>query len=537
MQDTWLVLLPPILVIACAYITRHIILSLLIGIFSALFIANDFSITKIIPSFFSKLWETTEISTMTSWDAVLSSSALFICCFLLMLSILTILLHESGGIYAYGTCIKRYLKKPWHAEAASLVLSSFLFVDDYFSSLTVGSVMQSVTDFFHIPRVKLALLTNSMAASLCVLAPVSSWVAEIITNMQRGGLKTQGASVLINGDPFSVYLGMIPFFFYSIMLVFTLWYLTCSRRSYGIVRQHEVIAQKTGNLFGGKNGPVLNIQENREQSALIDFALPMCMLFTTVFLSMLYFGDFYGLGGIKSFVLALQQSPKQASLFIGSLVTLIFSTLFLVIRKKISCAKLAQIYLRGVSLMGPSIIFLILILTLGILLRSDLATGKYIAHALGKNFHISLLPVFFFLVAVVIGTLMGSAWGAMGILIPIAIDMALSLLSLHPPVALEHIMVIYPLLGAVVSGAVAANHLSPIADTSLMSTKSAGSYHHDLVQAQLQLSIPVVVAAAIAYLCAGIMIAWTSMLLTIICSLSIGIIAGLVIVTLLAKKQ
>ncbi len=536
MQNTWLVLLPPLLVILCAYITKRIMAALLLGITSALLIANDFSLTKAVPSFFHKLWETSELSSMTSWQSTLSTSALFICFFLLIISILTMILHESGGILAYGNHIKKYLKKPEQAEAAGFGLSLFLFIDDYFSSLTVGTVMRSVTDMFRIPRVKLALLTNLMAAPIAVLAPVSSWVADIVTNFRRSGIDTHGATAVIKADPFSLYLEIIPFCFYSLLVIVIIGYLIYRKISYGIVRQHEEIAQKTGNLFGGKE-PLADLiaHDNNGSASLIDFIAPMLILFSSIFIIMLSLGNFSGFGGTKSFVFALQQSPKSASLFFGSLIALVFTILFLLIRHKISAKRLPFVIGQGIDLMSSSVIFLLLVWTLSPLLRNELATGQYIAGFLGSNVHIELLPVIFFLLAVTIGTLIGSAWGTMGILLPISVDMAITILGLKTPIFLDQIHILYPLLAAVVSGAVASNNLSPVADTLMMSTKSAGAYHEDVVKAQSQYVLPLIACSALSFLCSGFLITHTSILITALCSLGVGVITSIVFFSFMKK--
>lgn len=523
MQNTWLVVMPPLLVIIFACSTKRIMSSLFLGVFSALFIAHDFSLTKTIPAIFLKLWETTELSMMTSWESALSTSAFFISAFLLIISMLTMLLHESGGIFAYGNHIKKYLKDARHAEAAGFGLSLLLFIDDYFSSLTVGTVMRSVTDMFKIPRIKLALLTNLMAAPIALLAPVSSWVAEIVTNFRRSGIDTHGASVIIKADPFSLYLSIIPFCFYSLLVIIVLGYLIYRKISYGLIKQHEEIAQRTGNLFGGRDPlPELVVTNAHQQASLIDFIMPMAMLFVSIFTIMLLLGNFNGLGGTKSFIFSLQDAPKSASLFFGSSFTLLFSILFLVIRKKISPTRIPFVLGQGISLMSSSVAFLLLVWTLSPLLRTELATGQYLASFLGNNLPIALLPIIFFVFATIIGTLIGSAWGTMGILLPIAVEMAISILHLKTPALLSDITVIYPLLAAVISGAVISNNLSPVADTLMMSTKSAGAYHEDVVKAQSQYVFPLIIATAIAFLCAGLLITKLSLTLNALCSLSIS---------------
>lgn len=531
MQNSWPVLLPPLLVIICAHKTKNILLSLLIGILSAGLIAYDFSLIKALTSLINKLWATTELSSMTSWETGINASAPFICCFLLAISILTTLLHRSGGAFAYASCIKKRLNKAWQAEAATFGLSLSLFVDDYFSTLTVGSVMKSVTDLFKIPRVKLAWLANTVAAPLSILTPVSSWVAEIVLNMNRSGITETASDALVKADPFSLYLRLIPFFFYSFLVLIIISYFIYRRQSVALIKKHEAIAAATGNLFGGKTEIQLDTQNHSEhnKASLIDFVFPMGILFGSVFIMMLYLGNYTAFGGAESLMFALQKTPKAACLCLGALISIVFSTIFLLFRKKITSNQIIPIYSEGFCLMYQSVIFLLLIWTFSSLLRSELATGQYIASFLSSNTSLALLPAVFFIIAIIIGTLMGTAWGTMGILIPIATEMVVSLSALPTPVLIDQLPMLLPLLGAVISGSVIANHLSPISDTLLMSTKSSQAYYADVVKAQAQFTLPLIGATTLSYICAGFLIIKVSMLATLLCSLGVGVVASLLL--------
>lgn len=545
MQNTWMVLVPPLIVILFAHYTHSIILSLILGIFSASLIIHNFSL---IPSFItsgSKICDILNLESITSAETFWTSNYLFLCLFLLLLGIIIALLQYSGGVSAYGNFVKRYLKKAWHAEFATVLLSVSLFVDDYFSCLTTGSVMHNVTDRFKIPRVKLALLVNTAAAPLAVLFPLSSWVAESIGQMQRSGMSLTSThhetSALIKGDPFLVYLGMTPFFFYCWLAIIFLWVMVLGRTSYGVLKKHESVALETGNLFGGKNPPkVGNIvaMENRDEThSLVDFFVPMGVLFLSVFTSMLYFGGYHVFGGTQSFVQAIQKTLMAASLFVGSLSTLILTIIFLGSRRKIEFAKLPQVFFRGLQLMGPSVTMLILIWTLTALLNQELATGKYIATFLGGSLNVQFLPVIFFLLTSAAGTFMGNGWGAMDILISIALPMTVSLLQLPTPVSLESINIIYPILGAIVSGAVVSHHLSPISDCMLMTSVSAGAHHNDTVRVQSQFTIPLVCSASLAFLSAGILIDKVSLTANSLISLAIAIITQIIALKILTRKQ
>lgn len=540
MQSTWLVVVPPLLVILFAHYTHSIILSLLLGIFSASLIVYDFSPFTAASASVTKILGILNLGAINSWETFWASNYLFLCLFLLLLGVFIALLRYAGAVSAYGHFVKRYLKNAWQAELATLLLSVSLFVDDYFSCLTSGSVMRTVTDRFNIPRVKLSLLINTAAAPLAVLFPISSWVAEIMGQMQRSGVSPdRTASTVIIGDPFNIYLGMTPFFFYCWLAILFLVVMIVRRSSFGLLRKHETIAKETGNLFGGKNPTAQHdhdAMEVLESYSLVDFIVPMGMLFFSVFVSMLYFGEFYLLGGSQGFVEALQKTFMAASLFIGVIVTLCSSIIFLVIRKKIKLANIPTIFIKGISLMGPSVIMLVLVWTLTALLNRELATGSYIAAFLGNHLSIYLLPMIFFLVTSATGTFMGNGWGAMSILISIALPMTLSLLHLQPPIDINNILILYPILGGIVSGGVVSHHLSPISDCMLMSSVSAGAYHYDTVRLQSQFSMPIVFSAACAFLCSGMLINWMSLPMNGLISLIVGILVQTLLLVIFKKR-
>lgn len=542
MQNSWLVLLPPVMVVFLAATTRRVILSLLSGIFTALLLLNDFSITKAVPQLFVRVWQRTELGTITSWQSFWSTWYLFICLFLLILGILIVVINASGGAYAYADFVSKRLKDRKHAEGSSLLLSLFFFVDDYFSCLTVGSVMQAITDRFKIPRVKLAVLVNSMAVPLVVIVPVSSWVAQITMQLRQSGVApVTGAGVLVLGDPFFIYAHVIPFIFYSFILVASVVFLVSCRKSFGLVCAHEKIALESGNLFGGKM-PVTrrtrNLDhESMKKSSVLDFVLPIGVLFISVFVGILYFGNYVGMGGSNSLLQALQHTQIAPALFVGAVVALATSLVLYLARGKFYLSELPGLFVDGIKLMGPTVFVLILIWTLSNLMTNDLATGQYLAHVLIGHIKVSFLPVMFFITAALTASTMGSAWGSIGILVPIAIPMMTNLLAAAGPVDVAALPILYPLIGAIISGAVVGNHISPISDTMLMSSSSAGAYHLDVVRAQFELTFPTIVSTALAFLVAGLMVQNHSWLVGAAVSLGVGLVSNVLLLTLLSRKR
>jgi tetracycline resistance efflux pump len=532
----WLVLLPPIIVIVLATVTRKISWSILAGIVAGLLILHDFSFPEAMQDFMMRLWRTAEVDALLAGD-VFSLTYLYICLFLLVLTVIVTMLGYSGGAHAYGNFVMKYLKKPEQAEKASLLLSLFFCVDDYFGSLAVGSVMQPVADRFKIARVKLALLVNGMAAPLVVIFPISSWVAEIMMQLRQSGVGPENIEgVLVRADLLPFYLSVIPFIFYAFLAVAALWLLVWMRSSYGVLLKHEDIAQRTGNLFAGKM-PLSRRFANIDQkaiagSSLIDFLFPITLLFAAVFVAILYFGQWSGFGGQASLLLALQKSNVAAALFFGASVTLFFSSIFLLIRRKITCRQVPKIFAEGVMLMLPSVITLVLIWTLSSILKGDLATGQYLATLLVGSVKLAYLPALFFLITALTAATMGSAWGAIGIFVPVAIPMLIGLSGVAVPTTVVVLPLLLPLVGAIISGAVVGNHLSPISDTMLMASTSTGAYHIDLVRVQMAFTMPIIASAAISFLISGIMI---SAGVSIFTAALAGLGVGLVMVAVLLK--
>lgn len=538
-MHSWLVLLPPLIVIVLATITRKISWSILAGILAGLLILHDGSLPAAMQDLLMRLWRTAEIETVMAGD-FFSIWYLYICLFLLTLTVIITMLGYSGGAYAYGNFVMKYLKRPAHAEKASLLLSLFFCVDDYFGSLTAGSVMQPVTDRFKIARVKLALLVNGMAAPLVVIFPISSWVAEIMMQLRQSGVgPASDPGVFVQADLLPFYVSIIPFIFYAFLAIAALWFLVWTRGSFGLLFKHEEVADRTGNLFAGKmplNRRFIDADPSVvARAALIDFVLPIALLFSTVFLGILYFGAWTGFGGSNSFVVALQKSNVAAALFAGSCFTLVASMIFLLARKKLRLGQIPRILGEGVMLMLPSVITLVLIWTLSSMLKGDLATGKYLAGLLVGSVKMVYLPTVFFLVTALTAATMGSAWGAIGIYVPIAVPMLVALTGIATPTAAANIPLVLPLIGAIISGAVVGNHLSPISDTMLMSSTSSGAYHIDLVRVQFSFTMPIIAAAAISFLVSSFIIEQgMSLYVASLGGLGIGLVFLLAVLKILA---
>lgn len=537
MFTDFLVILPPLIVILMAVVTKNTRWSLIVGIVSAALIVNKFLIVGAIKTIGYNFLAAVEFEKFHSLHTFFSCERVFILLFLLMLGFIISLLQHSGSAYAYGNFVMSKLKSAKKAELSSLFLSFFFFIDDYFSSLTVGSVMQPITDQFKISRVKLALLVNSVAVPLAILVPLSSWVAYVLGQLSQTGVSSSSAeSTVILCDPFFLYLKSIPFFFYALIVVFSIWFITLKRLNLGIIARHEKIAQATGTLFGGRHSLVRKTQKsfdaNMVGSNLWDFMLPISLLILFTVVEILISGEFFIFGGANGIVQTLLTANIPVALFKSSLYTVVIASVYFIFRKKIQFKDLRLISKEGWALMWSSLLFLLLIWTFGAILKNDLKIGAFVAQHI-THINICYLPVILFLVSGAVTTLMCSAWGSMGLIIPIGIPMLVSLSNISGPVPVEQIPMIYPLLGAIVSGAIIGNQLSPVADVMLMSATSSGCYHADLVKAQAYLTIPSIFSGAVAFVCAGFLILKLSVTLTFLVSLLSGIVINFSILWIL----
>ncbi|MCF7899183.1 hypothetical protein K9L05_00870 [Candidatus Babeliales bacterium] len=534
MENNFLVLLPPLLTLSLAFLTKKVKLSLLSGIFIAAFIATDFSVKSTFVKSINSFYQTLDLSNLTSIKNFLSSnnSNILIISFLLMLGIIITLISHTGASRAYGRFINKKLKTAQQAEASCLALSSTLFVDDYFSSLTAGSVMYPVTDNFKIPRVKLAFFVNAMASSLCVLSPVSSWMAAIVAPLNNAGISDQlniNSNILISTDTFWVYLQVLPFIFYAIILILGIWFIVLQKISFGPIKKYEKIAQETGNLFGGKAATKIKVkaasEKNLAKNSLLDFIFPIILLSGSLVFNLLYSGGYYLLGGSNSVLRAFQAAEISYALFISGLFTLIISLIYYYSQRKIYFKELNSIFLEGINLMLPAILVLILAWTFGDIIRNDLHTGQYLANKLVGNVNLKFLPIIFFIISTITSVCIGSAWGTIAIMVPITIPMLLSFSGLTTPIIAENLPLMFPVLGAIISGALIADHVSPLSDTMVMASASTGANLMDLSKIQLFYTLPIVVSTSIAFLVSGFLIQY-GLLITAIVSLVIGSLLG-----------
>ena len=495
MQSSWIVVIPPLLVIASVLLTQRMLLSFLVGIVSSALIVTSGNIPNALLLSLKKLWLNTGLAQATSLQGFLSSWNLLIFIFLISLGILIALLSETGAAQAYLNLVRTKVKSKKAAEVASLVLSLLFFIDDYFSALTVGSVMRPLAQLYHVHPVKLAFLVTAMATPVTILSPISSWVGEIVLQLKQVGIGPSGATTVIAGDPYLIFLQAIPFIVYALLLIVSTWYIVLRGISYGPMRKYDAYA-------GSDSDHPISLDRT---SSLFDFVFPLTVLIATIFFMLLFTGNFFLFGGTNSFADAIKNASVHQALFTGGIVSLLASIIYFFAQGKITIQSLKKCIVMGFNLMFPSILMLVCAWSLGNILKNDLQTGSYVATLVSTFINLQLFPVICFLFAGLIAMMIGSAWATIGLMFPIIIDMLQKLLHLAPNTPAEAVPLIIPVVAATLSGCVIGTQLSILSDNPIMSSASTGASHLEHVKTTAWYVIPVGFSAAVAYIIIGSM--------------------------------
>ncbi len=518
MQLSWLSLVPPLIVICSAAIIRKLNTSLFIGIIAAGFIAANWSPTGTFTLVLERFWG--RISDMDT---------IYLYAFLLTVGIIIALVNQTGGAIAFARTITKRLANSRAAQSSSMLLSFLLFIDDYLSILTVGHVMQPITDRFAISRLKLAFLVHSLAGSVVILSPVSSWVAAINAYLDQAGIGIEATeNIKILADPFYIYLRTIPFIFYSFLIIGSVWFIIRKNIAFGPMKEHETSVQ---------HSPAQQPNPTGEQTSgtIADLLLPIGILLFSVIIGIAYSGGYYLLGGKYTLLEAFKNNQETfLIMFVASILALAVGTLFGLARNTLAVQELPHITLRGIQLMYLPIVTIFLASTLGILMKDDLFTGRYLAYLLLGSVSVNLLPVMFFIVSLLTTLATGSAWGTFALMILIAIQMLVALLQIPVPADPATIPVLFPVLGAIFSGAVCGDHISPISETTIMTATSTNVSPFEHAYTQLPYALPAVLCTALAFLISGYLISYSAWINV---SISLGVSMGLCLLLLLALNR
>ena len=469
---TFVALLPPIIAIALALITKEVYSSLFIGILSGALIYSNFNPWGMVTSTFDVM-----ISKLAdSWNVG-------ILIFLIILGMMVSLINKAGGSAAYGRWAAEHIKSRVGAQLSTCVLGMLIFIDDYFNCLTVGSVMRPVTDKHNISRAKLAYIIDATAAPVCIIAPISSWAAAV-------------SSVAPEGEGLKLFLSSIPYNFYALLTLACVITMALLKVDFGPMKLHEANAAN-GDLFTTAARPYAASDEavGNPKGKVIDLVLPVVSLIICCVLTMIYTGGFFDASSdsYMNFIDAFANSDASVGLVLGSFLALAITFVLYVSRKVISIKEFTDSFADGFKLMSSAILILTFAWTLSGV-TNNLGAKVFVAEivrgaAAGlANF----LPAIVFMIAVGLAFATGTSWGTFGILLPIVC-------SVFPSGELMVIAV-----SACLAGAVCGDHCSPISDTTIMASTGGQCEHINHVRTQLPYAMTVAAISFVGYILAGI---------------------------------
>lgn len=480
--NTFWALLPPIVAIALALITKEVYSSLFIGIVVGGLLYANFGFEGTIRHVFL--------------DGIVASVSdtynMGILIFLVILGAMVCLMNRAGGSAAFGRWAQTHIKSRVSAQLATIILGCLIFIDDYFNCLTVGSVMRPVTDKHRISRAKLSYLIDATAAPVCIIAPISSWAAAV-------------AGFAEDGQGLNLFIRAIPFNFYALLTILMMVGISLLKIDYGPMARYERNAMESGDLFSGKNPyDTMEVEEDVSHGRVMDLVLPIVLLILCCVTGMLYSGGFFdGVG----FVEAFSASDASVGLLLGSAFALVFSLIYFGLRRSMSFSSMMSCIPEGFKAMVPAILILSFAWTLKAM--TDSLGAKYFV----RDFVYSnasqvqmFLPAIVFLIGCLLAFATGTSWGTFGMLIPIV----QSVFPMDNPLSVVCI-------SACMAGAVCGDHCSPISDTTIMASAGAQCDHVNHVSTQLPYAITVAAVSFVSYVIAGFLPkAWIALPIAIV---------------------
>ena len=474
MYGTFWALVPPIIAITLALITKEAYSSLFIGVLVGALFSCEFAPVATLDM----------IVNDGLVAAVADNAGIFL--FLVFLGIIVALVNAAGGSAAFGRWAEKNIHTRVGAQLATFALGVLIFIDDYFNCLTVGSVMRSVTDRHQISRPKLAYLIDATAAPICMIAPISSWAAAVSSTAEDRDIGITGIQLFIRAIPYNLY---------SLMTFAFIIALTCMKFEYGPMRKFEIKAAQgdLSMLEGSVN------EGGSARGRVIDLLLPVLVLIVTCTAGMLYVGGFFGTdawGGTDcagDFIAAFGNTDAFIGLPWGSLIALVITVIYLVARRVVSFKDAMACVPKGFQAMISPIIILTLAVSLKTTITS-LGAAVYVHDVMegAAAFLYAMLPAVIFVVACVLAFASGTSWGTFGILIPIVT-------AIFP--ASSELLIIG--ISACCAGAVMGDHCSPISDTTIMSSAGAQCNHLDHVATQIPYVVTVAAVCFVGFIVAG----------------------------------
>lgn len=468
---TFMSLVPPIIAIGLALMTKEVYSSLFVGVVAGALFYGDFNIIK-----------TVDATVSDGIIAAVSDTA-GIFAFLVILGAIVVLLNKAGGSKAFGKWAQTHVKTRVGALLATFVLGVLIFVDDYFNCLTVGSVMRPVSDTHKVSRAKLAYIIDATAAPICMIAPVSSWAAAV-------------SEYVAEGKGIVAFVQAIPYNFYSILTIVFVIALAFMGFDYGKMAGVEFKALNGGDLGAAEGEENAEEHGENDRARVLDLVLPICALIVACISALLYVGGFFTAdsGYQWSLTGAFGNTDATVALPWGSLIALIFIIVYLMARRLITFKTSMEAIPKGFTAMVPAI----LILTLATALKNTtglLGSDVFVENLLENAGALKLfLPAIIFVIACFLAFATGTSWGTFGILIPI-VQAAIGLDSTLGIIAMS----------ACLAGAVCGDHCSPISDTTIMASAGAQCNHVEHVSTQLPYAITVACVSFVSYIIAGLL--------------------------------
>lgn len=465
-QGTFWALVPPIVAIVLALITKEVYSSLFLGVvMGGLFISQGS-----FPAFLDAVFKDGMIKQVTDAGNV---GIIF---FLVILGTMVALMNKAGGSAAFGNWAKKHIKTKVGAQIATVCLGILIFVDDYFNCLTVGSVMRPVTDKFKVSHEKLAYLIDSTAAPICIIAPISSWAAAV-TGFVDGE------------DGLGLFVKAIPFNFYALFTLVAMFALILLNVEFGPMRRYEDAERVL-------DAQMKEVRKPEGKGGVIDLVFPIVCLIVFCVIGMIYTGGFFSSGDAhKGFVQAFADCNASVGLVLGSFAAFLLTVLWYLCRKVLSFNKCLECLPDGFKAMVPAI----LILTLAWSLKGTtdaLGAKEFVAGIVSSSAagFMNFMPALIFVIAIFLAFATGTSWGTFGILIPIVVaafggvDYQLMVIS----------------ISACMAGAVCGDHISPISDTTIMASAGAQCNHVNHVNTQLPYALSVAGISFISFIVAGV---------------------------------
>ncbi|GLP96686.1 Na+/H+ antiporter NhaC family protein [Paraferrimonas sedimenticola] len=505
--DSALSLIPPLLAISMAVVTRKVLPSLGVGILAGILMLTQFDLGAAA----THLAQT--VSGLFVEDGGANWGNLYILLFLVILGATTALISASGSARAFADWARQRIRTKRDAKLLTMALGVVVFIDDYFNSLVVGSVSRPITDRYYVSRAKLAYILDSTAAPVCVISPVSSWGAYIIA-LIGGLLAARGYD---GGGQLATFVQMIPMNFYAIFALILLFAVVWFGLDVGPMLRHEIKAQK-GELYDPERGnpPGTNAElEEANNGSVAGLFGPIITLVVATASFMVASGaaELADAGQAFSILGAFENTNVGYSLFNGSVAGLAVTLVF-AFKQRLEGQLIVQAVIAGARSMLPAAYILLFAWAIGGII-GEVETGKYLVSQLEGAIAPEYMPMVLFLLAGFTAFSTGTSWGTFGIMLPIAADMAMG----------TDTTLMLPMLSAVLAGAVFGDHCSPISDTTILSSTGAGCHHIDHVTTQLPYALMVAGISLVGYLVLGM----THSLITalLVCSVLVTLVIAL----------